>query len=153
MNKKQFEDLDLQQFQSPKGIKMSTYKELRGLRVKYVPTDTTSPSTAAAGDVWYNTASGQLNAFVARPAWSASASLIVAKEQLAGAGTQSSAFAAGGISGTDVQDKSEEYYGSGWASGGDLNTGRRNVTGAGTQTAGLIFGGGPSAVNSTEEYN
>ena len=28
---------------------MSTYKELRGLRVKYVPTDTTSPSTAAAG--------------------------------------------------------------------------------------------------------
>jgi len=41
---------------------MSTYKELKGLRVKYVPTDTTSPSTAAAGDVWYNTAEGKLKA-------------------------------------------------------------------------------------------
>ena len=60
---------------------MSTYKELKGLRVKYVPTDTTSPSTAAAGDVWYNSATYQLKGYVGRAAWSAGSNLITARTE------------------------------------------------------------------------
>ena len=65
---------------------MSTYKELRGLRVKYVPTDTTSPSTAASGDVWYNTTSGQLKAYIASAAWHSSTSISTARQNAAGCG-------------------------------------------------------------------
>ena len=132
---------------------MSTYKELRGLRVKYVPTDTTSPSTAAAGDVWYNTASGQLKGYVGIAAWSAGGNLITARQVLAGAGTQTAGLGFGGIT-TANTTATEEYNGSGWAAGGALNTARRSLSGTGTQTAGLAAGGyTTTVVNTTEEYN
>ena len=95
---------------------MSTYKELRGLRVKYVPTDTTSPSTAAAGDVWYNSATYELKAYVGRAAWSASSPLSTARVGGRGAGgTQSAAWIAGGLK-PSAANETEEYNGSGWSS-------------------------------------
>ena len=40
-----------------------------------------------------------------------------------------------------------------WSSGSPLVTARNNLMGTGTITAGLIWGGGPGAQNSTEEFN
>ena len=90
---------------------MSTYKELKGLRVKYVPTDTTAPSTAAAGDVWYNSASYQLKAYVGISAWSAGGPTINSKSNMGGAGTQSAGLAFAGIP-FPLSAKTEEYNGS-----------------------------------------
>ena len=45
---------------------MSTYTELKGLKVKFLDSD---PSPGADGDVWYNSVSGQLKAFVSRVAF------------------------------------------------------------------------------------
>ena len=95
---------------------MSTYKELRGLRVKYVPTDTTSPSTAAAGDVWYNTTTSQLKGYVGRAAWSASSSLSTARYMLASCGTQTAGLAFAGDASPPYVASTEEYNGSGWSS-------------------------------------
>ena len=134
---------------------MSTYKELRGLRVKYVPTDTTSPSTAASGDVWYNTAEGKLKTYVGRAAFSASGSLGTGRNAFhqGAAGTTTAGLVFGGWSDAD-EDATEEYNGTGWSTGGNLNTARRSLGGAGTQTSGLAFGGEASGrLTSTEEWS
>ena len=136
---------------------MSTYIELRGLKVKYVPTDTTSPSTAAAGDVWYNTTSGVLKGFVGRAAWSAGAPGVQARRSIGGFGTQTAAVAVGGIGpNPTVFNDTEEYNGSAWALGGDYPTAASGVAGCGTLTAGLTWGGTippPALTNASNTYN
>ena len=134
---------------------MSTYKELKGLRVKYVPTDTTSPSTAAEGDVWYNSATFQLKAYVGVAAWSASSGLGTARYGMGSFGIQTAAVGAGGYTGppNGKSNKTEEYNGSGWAAGGDTNQTIHNRGGAGTLTAGLVFGASSPYPGATEEYN
>ena len=134
---------------------MSTYKELRGLRVKYVPTDTTSPSTAATGDVWYNTTTAQLKAYVGISAWSAGSSLTTARHFPAGAGTQTASFCVAGIvSPSSFPTSTEEYNGSGWSAGGDFPAGRWAHAACGTLTAGLSFGGAyPGYRAETYEYD
>ena len=72
---------------------MSTYTELKGLKVKFLDSD---PSPATAGDVWYNSVSGALKGFVGRAAWSAGSNMTLAKAYRHGAGTQTAALAAGG---------------------------------------------------------
>ena len=134
---------------------MSTYKELRGLRVKYVPTDTTSPSTAAAGDVWYNSTEGKLKAYVGRAAWSAGSNMNTARQNIAGSGTQTAGHAFGGSTGS-VSNASEEYNGSGWSEGNNLNTARRLLAGFGIQTAGIGAGGytpGTNLMDIAESYD
>ena len=118
---------------------MSTYKELKGLRVKYVPTDTTSPSTAAAGDVWYNTASGQLKGYVGRAAWHSSSPMTEGRTvQNGGTGPVSAALFSGGNPGAGAGvNKTEEYNGSGWSNGGNLNTARVGSAACGTTTAAI----------------
>ena len=130
---------------------MSTYQELRGLKVKYLAAD---PDPGTAGEVWYNTTTFQLKGFVGRAAWSAGATMIAGVGAQAGnSGIQTAAFYAGGTPGV----KTQEYNGTGWSLGGDINTTRYRLTGAGTQTAGLVFGGqnpGNTAMQTaTEEYN
>ena len=143
---------------------MSTYKELRGLKVKYVPADTTSPSTAASGDVWYNSTTFQLKGFVGRAAWSAGSRYIISADHTAGTGTQTAALSASdGIPSPAAEVTSTyEYNGSGWASGGSMNTGRGDgyMNMAGTQTAAFYVGGRPNGSPpvpfgsvKTEEYN
>ena len=41
---------------------MADYTELKGIKVKYLDSD---PSPGTAGDVWYNTTTGQLKSFLA----------------------------------------------------------------------------------------
>jgi len=84
--------------------------------------------------------------------WSAASTMNIARQALAGLGTQDAGLAAGGESPT--KSCTEEYDGSSWSAGGALIIARFNVRGVGTQNAGLVFGGAtPSQQNATEEYD
>jgi uncharacterized delta-60 repeat protein len=90
--------------------------------------------------------------------WSDSNTLITARTNLGGAGTQNASLAFGGaIPATPVSTCTEEYDGTSWTAGGALITARVALGGAGTQNAGLAFGGaispGATVSTGTEEYN
>ena len=72
---------------------MSTYTELKGLRVKFLAAN---PDPGAAGDVWYDSAAYALKAFVGRAAWSAGSPLSTKRRDVKGAGTQTAGLAGGG---------------------------------------------------------
>ena len=91
---------------------------------------------------------------VGAAAWSSGGSLITARRNLAGAGTQNAGLAFGGsLGGGYYVSCTEEYNGSTWSAGGDLITAREGLGGAGTQNAGLAFGGGAGTCSCTEEYD
>jgi hypothetical protein len=99
---------------------MAEYKGIKGFKVQYLDQD---PVPTVAG-------------------WSSGGNMDTARNDLAGAGTQTAALAFGGILVHANTAATEEYDGSTWAtSPGSLNTARRSLAGAGTQTAGLAFGG------------
>ena len=140
---------------------MSTYQELRGLKVKYLAAD---PDPGTAGEVWYNTTTLQLKGFVGRAAWSAGSLYVISADHTAGTGTQTATLSASdGIPSPAAEITSTyEYNGSGWASGGSMNTGRGDgyMNMAGTQTAAFYVGGRPNGSppvpfgsDKTEEYN
>ena len=134
---------------------MSTYQELKGLKVKYLSSDT-SGDRIKEGEVFYNSTDFNLKTFVASAAWSSGANLILARRGTRGAGTQDAALICGGGTSDAASIATEEYDGTGFAAGGSINTGRNFHAAAGTQTAGLIFGGAnPQNVeyDQTEEYN
>jgi hypothetical protein len=136
---------------------MSTYQELKGLKIKYLSSDT-SGDRVKEGEVFYNSKDFNLKSFVATAAWNSSGSLGTARSRLATIGTQTEALTFGGATSPTSTNTaaSEEYNGSGFSVGGDLNTARRLLGGAGTQTAGLAFAGlspaSPNLSAATEEY-
>ena len=65
---------------------MSTYQELKGLKVKYLSADT-SGDRAKEGELFYNSTSGNLKTFVTTAAWHSGANLITARSNGGGAGT------------------------------------------------------------------
>ena len=119
---------------------MSTYTELKGLKVKYLAAN---PDPGTAGDVWYDSAAYALKGFVGRAAWSAGSAMSTGRNNIAGTGTQTAAIGAGGYfePPATFYASTEEYNGSGWAAGGDLNTGRFGAALSGSQTATVCFGG------------
>ena len=66
---------------------MSTYQELKGLKVKYLSSDT-SGDRAIEGEVFYNSPSGKVASHIAAGAWSAGSNLITGQRNGAGFGTQ-----------------------------------------------------------------
>jgi len=125
---------------------MSTYQELRGLKVKYLAAN---PDPATEGDVWYDSVTGELKGFVGRAAWSSGANFLIDRGFVAHTGTQTASLLIGGL---DTEDpgftqvaKVEEYNGIGWTNGGDLPAGAYAGGAAGTQTAGLFFAGANSS--------
>ena len=140
---------------------MSTYQELKGLKIKYLSSDT-SGDRVKEGEVFYNSKDFNLKAFVATAAWHSSGSLGTARYKLASA---PGAPATAGIvfsgqkagSGADhVTNLTEEYTGFGFSAGGNLNTSRRGANGFGTQTTAVCVGGfdgGPAELADVEEYN
>ena len=123
---------------------MSTYEELKGLKVKYLSSDT-SGDRIQEGEIFYNSTGFALKSFVATQAFSAGTNLSTGRSQLAGStsGTQSANFVVGGEIPSDstLSDACEEYNGNGYSVGGDLGTARRKFAGGGTLTAGIVFGG------------
>jgi hypothetical protein len=86
--------------------------------------------------------------------WTNSNSLNTARNDLAGAGIQTSALAFGGYT-TTVTGATEEYDGTSWSTSPvSLNTARTALGEAGTQTSALGFGGADAVGNvaATEEY-
>jgi hypothetical protein len=127
---------------------MTTYYETKGQKIQVLATD---PSEVIEGQVWYNSTSNTLKVYKNfTDAWSTGGNLGTAREQLAGAGTQTAGLAFGGATPT-VTAATEEYDGSAWTAGGNLGTERRGLAGAGTQTAGLAFGGPPHLIHQQQK--
>ena len=118
---------------------MSTYKTLKGLKVKYLAAN---PSPATEGDVWYDSATFQLKSFIAQSAWASVAPLIVATDSFDGAGTQAAGVVFGGSAPGDT-GATYEFDGSSWATSGSMNTARSSLSGTknGSQTATLAISG------------
>jgi len=141
---------------------MSTYQELKGLKVKFLDSDT-SGDRATEGEIFYNSSGPNVSVHIATGAWSAGSNLITNRKNGSGFGPSTAAAFAGGQVTTPSQNLTEEYNGSGWSTSGNLNTARTQLGGttAGSQTAGLVFGGNipPGSAphanesNATEEYD
>lgn len=85
--------------------------------------------------------------------WSLTGILSSTKYSLAGAGTQNTALAFGGID-TAVLSITEKFNGTNWNTTGALNVARRTLVGAGTQNSALSFGGlSGSNLDTTEKFN
>ena len=87
-------------------------------------------------------------------------SMVTARYNLGGCGTQGAALGFGGYRPGAQQSESEEWNGSGWVEGNNMLTGRLGMGTCGTQTAALACngyvdtGGSPTGVKDlTEEYD
>ena len=72
-------------------------------------------------------------------AWSTGGNMVNARQQIAGAGTQTAAVAFGGSPGE--KNETELYDGSTWTEVNNLNTARFEMGGAGVSTSALGIGG------------
>ena len=120
---------------------MSTYTELRGLKVKYLAAN---PDPGTAGDVWYDGAAFALKGIVGRAAWSAGSNLGTATVAAAALGIQTAGLITSGYGEPSTPagiPQTQIYNGSGWAAGGNINETRVYFQGGGTTTAGVVFGG------------
>ena len=136
---------------------MATYREIRGLRVPYLDADLPPASASTQeGQVWYNSATGKLRAFVAYDTWATGGTGNTERVTLGGGGTQTAGWVAGGESPASPNRSAlnEHYNGSGWSEQGDLNTARRDLSGTGTSTTGLAYAGYTTANSAaTEEWD
>ena len=136
---------------------MSTYSDLRGLKIKYLSSDT-SGDRITEGELFYNSTTGALKGYLGLAAFHAGGNVLTTRTQVAGStgATQSANFIVGGEipSDSSLSNECEEYNGTGYSIGGDLSTARRKFAGSGTLTAGLVFGGAeqPNSVE-TETYD
>ena len=85
---------------------MSTYQELKGLKIKYLSADT-SGDRKIEGELFYNSTDFKLKSFVAAAAWHSGADLLSARGFIGGIGTLTAALAYGGSS--PYTASSEEY--------------------------------------------
>ena len=125
---------------------MSTYEELKGLKVKYLSSDT-SGDRIQEGEVFYNSSDFNLKSFVTTAAWHSSANLLTATRGIANTGSETASVAYGGFT-TTLVATTLEYNGSGWASGENMPSTQSEKTKGGTQTA-VIAAGGDSGNSTT----
>ena len=74
---------------------MSTYQELKGLKVKYLSSDT-SGDRIKEGEVFYNSTDFKLKAFIATDAWHSTGGLTNGRASLSAAGTVPAGMVFGG---------------------------------------------------------
>ena len=120
-----------------------------------VPAVASDPPSTAEGDIWYNTATGNLRFAAQAGSWATGGNLNTARLGLGSSinGTQTSTIAFGGGDPTSVTNN-ESYNGTSWTEVNDLNTLRRSVVGAGTATSALALGGyEPSFRSIVESWN
>ncbi len=112
---------------------MSTYQELKGLKVKYLSSDT-SGDRVKEGEVFYNSTDFKLKSFVSTAAWHSSANIINPTTGIANTGTTTASIAYGGNV-PPTTTAALEYNGSGWSTAPSLPEARSEMSKAGTQTA------------------
>ena len=132
---------------------MATYYGTYGQKVQYLASD---PSDPQIGQVWYNSTSAVLKVrqSVATNSWATGGNMNTAKNETAGAGTQTAGLSFGGYSPGNT-GATEKYNGTSWTSNPTgLNTARRELAGSGIQTAALAFGGYDSnSTGASESFN
>ena len=137
---------------------MANYNTIRGLRVKYLSAD---PAGAEAGQVWYNSTTGNLrvDGIALAASWASGGNLVNTRDSLmtAAQAPQTAAFVFGGHNASGTLTFSESYNGSAWTATNALPVSKQLGGGAGTQGAALCFGGqtAPPAVTraTTESWN
>jgi hypothetical protein len=137
---------------------MTVYNTIRGLRVKNLSAD---PANPEAGQVWYNSTTGNLRVDGIQGAgtWASGGTYPTNGTNISGAGPQTAAIAFGarvypGPNGPS--NISATYNGSSWTAVSPINTSRNNAGSAknGSQTAALMIAGNTgSETNVCEEYN
>ena len=136
---------------------MSTYQELKGLKIKYLSSDT-SGDRKKEGEVFYNSTDFKLKSFVSTATWHSASNVTTARRTVGSAGTQTANFIVGGYVGPSFLDNTEEYNGSGWSNGGSMPASIYAQFAGGTLTAGLAYGGstdpsGQEGIVTTLEYD
>ena len=137
---------------------MANYNTIRGLRVKYLSAD---PAGAEAGQVWYNSTTGNLrvDGIALAASWASGGNLVNTRDSLmtAAQAPQTAAFVFGGHNASGTLTFSESYNGSAWTATNALPVSKQLGGGAGTQGAALCFGGqtAPPAVTraTTESWD
>ena len=76
---------------------MTTYNGIAGGRVNFLSSDPTYNSSAQDGQVWYNSNSGTLKAFIPVGAWASGGNMGTARYGFAGCGTQTAGLGFGGL--------------------------------------------------------
>ena len=135
---------------------MTTYNEIAGRRVNFLSSDPTYVDTNTNGQVWYNSTSATLKAWLPTGAWSSGGTMNTARGLLGGAGTQTAGLGiAGYLGGGSYTAATEKYNGIAWTSNPTgVNTPRGFIGACGTQTAALAVGGyGPAATSAVESWN
>jgi len=133
---------------------MTTYPQVKGLRVKYLSAD---PSGAEDGQVWYNSGTGKLrvDGILAPAAWSSAAAPAVNKSSFSSGGTQTAAILSGAAGANPANSaKAEEYNGSSWTALTNMPAAYGYNVGCGTVSDFASMGGGyPSSVSTVFDWN
>ena len=129
---------------------MSTYQELKGLKVKYLSADT-SGDRKIEGEVFYNSTDFKLKSFVATQAWHSGGNMTNSRAYHGSAGSVTAGLVFGGSTPPypSPTTLTEEYNGTGFNVGGAMNVAMAGLNGSGTQTAALAFGGFKPPSNTT----
>ena len=137
---------------------MSTYEQLKGLKVKYLSADT-SGDRLVEGELFYNSTDFKLKSHISAGVWHSATNYPSVLFRAAALGTTTASIIVSGSStSTNRLTTSHEYNGTGFSAGGTINSARRLLSGSGTQTAGLVFGGATAPAdnavsNTTETYD
>jgi hypothetical protein len=134
---------------------MTTYNEIAGRRVNFLSSDPTYVDTNSDGQVWYNSTTATLKAWLPTGAWRSGGNLNTARGYGGGAGTQTAALSFGGYT-TANSAITETYNSIAWTSVANLNLARPQMTGFGaTNTAAIAAGGGGGGpvTGNTESWN
>ncbi len=139
---------------------MTTYNEIAGRRVNFLSSDPTYVDTNSDGQVWYNSSTATLKAWLPTGTFSAGGTMNTARTQVgSGVGSQTAALSFGGATATGFTSATELYNGIAWTSNPTgLGTARGNGASSGTQTAAILAGGSgdpgrPSMTTATESWN
>ena len=122
---------------------MANYKDIHGFNVQSKSSD---PATGIAGDMYYNSTSGQFKAIKDGGAplgsWASGGTKNTIVNDGTGSGSRTAGLAFGGVAPPGITADTETYNGTSWTEVNNLNAGRRSLTGTGSQTASLAIAGG-----------
>jgi len=135
---------------------MATYKDIHGFNIQSKSSD---PATGIAGDIYYNSSTGQYKAVQSdlTGSWSSGGAMNAARTGIGSWGTQTAALAASGEAGPPWTQPTavESYNGSAWSETTEVGTGRYLGASLGqTSTAALYAAGYQSTyVANVEQWN
>ena len=131
---------------------MATYKEIHGTNIEVLSSD---PSNPIAGQIWYNTSTNSVKAFIILAgSWATTANINETRLKGAGTGTNSAALAMGGAPpGTAQPVQGSSWNNVAWTAVSGLNTNRQGNSASGPQTSAISSGGwSPSPTTASESW-